>query len=76
MTAIAPLTCGEPQLDEDTGQVRVPVKGGANVLADAVRHLDAAGVAIADLALHRPTLDDVFLALTGRATAADAGVMS
>ena len=76
VTAIAPLTCGEPQLDEDTGQVRVPVKGGATVLAEAVRHLDAAGVPIADLALHRPTLDDVFLALTGRATAADAGVMS
>ena len=76
VTAIAPLTCGEPQLDEDTGQVRVPVKGGANVLAEAVRHLDAAGVAIADLALHRPTLDDVFLALTGRATAAEAGVAS
>ena len=76
VTAISPLTCGEPQLDEDTGQVRVPVKGGANVLAEAVRHLDAAGVAIADLALHRPTLDDVFLALTGRATAAEAGVAS
>ncbi len=76
VTAIAPLTCGEPQLDEDTGEVRVPVKGGATVLAEAVRHLDAAGVPIADLALHRPTLDDVFLALTGRATADDAGVAS
>ena len=76
VTAISPLTCGEPQLDEDTGQVRVPVKGGATVLAEAVRHLDAAGVPIADLALHRPTLDDVFLALTGRATAAEAGVAS
>ena len=76
LTAISPLTCGEPQLDEDTGQVRVPVKGNATVLAEAVRHLDAAGVAIADLALHRPTLDDVFLALTGRATAAEAGVAS
>ena len=70
VTAIAPLTCGEPQLDEDTGQVRVPVRGGPTVLAEAVRHLDAAGVTIADLALHRPTLDDVFLALTGRAAAA------
>jgi ABC-2 type transport system ATP-binding protein len=76
VTAISPLTCGEPQLDEDTGQVRVPVRGRATVLADAVRHLDAAGVAIADLALHRPTLDDVFLALTGRAAAADAGVVT
>jgi ABC-2 type transport system ATP-binding protein len=54
--------------------VRVPVRGGATVLAEAVRHLDAAGVTIADLALHRPTLDDVFLALTGRAAAeADVG---
>jgi len=69
VAAISPLTCGEPQLDEDTGTVRVPVRGGATVLAEAVRHLDAAGVTIADLALHRPTLDDVFLALTGRATA-------
>src|SRR5438874_3668074 len=76
VTASGPLTGGEPQLDEDTGQVRVPVKGGATVLAEAVRHLDAAGVPIADLALHRPTLDDVFLALTGRATAAEAGVAS
>ena len=76
VTAISPLTCGEPQLDEDTGQVRVPVRGGATVLAEAVRHLDAAAVAIADLALHRPTLDDVFLALTGRAAAADAGVVT
>ena len=74
LTAISPLTCGEPQLDEDTGQVRVPVKGGATVLAEAVRHLDAAGIPIADLAMHRPTLDDVFLALTGRAPADDAEV--
>jgi ABC-2 type transport system ATP-binding protein len=77
VAAISPLTCGEAQLDEDTGTVRVPVRGGATVLAEAVRHLDAAGVTIADLALHRPTLDDVFLALTGRAAAeADVGAGS
>jgi ABC-2 type transport system ATP-binding protein len=35
---------------------------------EAVRALDQAGVTIADLALHRPSLDDVFLALTGRRT--------
>ena len=52
------------------------MKGGAAVLAEAVRHLDAAGIPIADLAMHRPTLDDVFLALTGRAPADDAGVAS
>jgi ABC-2 type transport system ATP-binding protein len=35
-------------------------------LADVVRALDAEGVAVADLRLHQPTLDDVFLAKTGR----------
>ncbi len=46
--------------------VTVPV-AGAGVLADAVRQLDSAGVPIADLAVRRPTLDDVFLRLTGHA---------
>jgi ABC-2 type transport system ATP-binding protein len=42
-----------------------PVSGGSTVLVDAVRVLDQQGVAIDDLALRRPTLDDVFLTLTG-----------
>jgi hypothetical protein len=42
------------------------------VLIETVRRLDAAAVPIADLSLRRPTLDDVFLALTGR-TAEDEG---
>jgi hypothetical protein len=36
-------------------------------IADAVRRLDSAGVGIADIAVRRPTLDDVFLVLTGHA---------
>jgi ABC-2 type transport system ATP-binding protein len=60
---------GGAQVDNLTGQVVVPVGGdGSNVLVEAVRRLDAAGVPIADLSLRRPTLDDVFLALTGRTT--------
>jgi len=43
----------------------VSVPGTA--VADTVRRLDAAGVEIADLAVRRPTLDDVFLELTGHA---------
>jgi ABC-2 type transport system ATP-binding protein len=43
----------------------VPVSGGAAVLADALRRLDAAGVRVDDVGLRRPTLDDVFLTLTG-----------
>jgi ABC-2 type transport system ATP-binding protein len=46
--------------------VRIAVgKAGSTMLVEAVRALDTANVAVADLALHRPSLDDVFLALTG-----------
>jgi ABC-2 type transport system ATP-binding protein len=47
----------------------VPAPGAAaQRLTEAVRELDAAGVVIDDIALRRPTLDDVFLTLTGRST--------
>ena len=45
----------------------VPVSGGAAVLTDALRRLDAAGIAVDDVGLRRPTLDDAFLSLTGHA---------
>ena len=48
-------------------QAGATVEGGARLLAAVVRDLDAAGVQVDDLGLRRPTLDDVFLALTGRA---------
>ena len=54
--------------------IRLPGVGGATILAEAVRRLDGAGFEVAELSLHRPTLDDVFLTLTGHhaeATAAD-----
>jgi ABC-2 type transport system ATP-binding protein len=64
---------GGAQVDNQTGQVVIPVGGdGSDVLIETVRRLDAAAVPIADLSLRRPTLDDVFLALTGR-TAEDEG---
>ena len=46
----------------------VPIADGVAVLPEVVRRLDAAGLALSDLALRRPTLDDVFLTLTGQAT--------
>jgi ABC-2 type transport system ATP-binding protein len=58
-------------VDEDELRVSVPVRSGTSVLAEVVRRLDTAGVEIADLALRRPTLDDVFLKLTGHAAEAD-----
>jgi len=45
----------------------VPISGGAQTLTDVLRELDAQGVALRDVGLRRPTLDDVFLALTGHA---------
>jgi ABC-2 type transport system ATP-binding protein len=62
---------GQWALDEHTRKLTVPATGGAGKLVEVVRDLGEAGVEIDDIALRRPTLDDVFLALTGRATADD-----
>ena len=56
---------GEPVLDEEEQRISLPVTKGSSALADVVRRLDDADIAIVDLALRRPTLDDVFLTLTG-----------
>ena len=57
---------GTPVIDEAAGSFKIPVGvEGASLLSEVVRRLDDAGVKVADLALHRPTLDDVFLSLTG-----------
>jgi len=53
--------------DADRRRASVTAEGGARLLAAVVRDLDAAGVQLDDLGLRRPTLDDVFLTLTGRA---------
>ncbi len=65
-SALSPLARSAPAFDPATATIRVPVgSGGSSVLIDAVRRLDAAGVTVDDLALRRPSLDDVFMALTG-----------
>jgi ABC-2 type transport system ATP-binding protein len=59
---------GEPTLDLEAGRIRIPVgNAGPSALLDSVRRLDDGSIALADIALHRPTLDDVFLSLTGHA---------
>jgi ABC-2 type transport system ATP-binding protein len=66
--AIATIGEGEPHVDKETGVINVGVGGrGSDALIDAVRGLDAASVQTQGLALRRPSLDDVFLALTGHA---------
>jgi ABC-2 type transport system ATP-binding protein len=63
--ALGALSDGAATVDADSRRVTSPVSGGSTVLVDAVRALDVAGVKVDDLALRRPTLDDVFLTLTG-----------
>jgi ABC-2 type transport system ATP-binding protein len=68
VAAVAKIGEREPQADAETGVVSIRVGGrGSDGLIEAVRSLDAAGVEVRDLALRRPSLDDVFLALTGHA---------
>ena len=52
-------------LEEHTRRITVPAPGGSSALVEVIRTLDAAGIRIADIGLRRPTLDDVFLSLTG-----------
>jgi ABC-2 type transport system ATP-binding protein len=59
---------GEAMVEDHTRRVTVPAQGGAARLVNVVRDLDEAGIAIDDIALRRPTLDDVFLSLTGHAS--------
>jgi ABC-2 type transport system ATP-binding protein len=59
------LAKGELSLDEHTRRITAPVAGGARLLAEVIRELDENGIEIDDIALRRPTLDDVFISLTG-----------
>ena len=58
---------GDCSVDEHTRRITVPANGGAQRLVEVVRDLDEAAIAIDDIGLRRPTLDDVFLTLTGHA---------
>ena len=71
--AVRALTESDPRVDDDTRQVSVRVGSrGSQALVDAVRLLDATGSNTEGLALRRPSLDDVFLAVTGRVAEEDA----
>ena len=50
--------------------MRLTVRGRTGTIVEAVRRLDEVGVGVDDLGLRRPTLDDVFLSLTGHAAEA------
>jgi ABC-2 type transport system ATP-binding protein len=67
VSVLADMCLERPSIEDHT--VSVPVTSHKGMIAEAVRRLDAAGVEIDDIAVHRPTLDDVFIALTGHAAA-------
>lgn len=72
LQAVQPYSLGEIQIDTEHRHIIVPVSQGAQLLAAIIRDLDAAQIPLYDLTLRRPTLDDVFLILTGHtATSAE-----
>ena len=65
ITALGPLCRERPAIED--GAVRAPVRSRHGLIPEIVRAMDEAGVPIDDITIHRPTLDDVFLSLTGHA---------
>jgi ABC-2 type transport system ATP-binding protein len=69
ISALAPIADERPFCEN--GSLRVPLRERRGSIAEAVRRLDEAGIGIDDIAVRTPTLDDVFLALTGHAAEAE-----
>ncbi|HSS10760.1 MAG TPA: daunorubicin/doxorubicin resistance ABC transporter ATP-binding protein DrrA, partial [Acidimicrobiales bacterium] len=65
LTLIADLGDGPAEVDPVQHRVSLPTRGGAKVLLAAGRRLEDHGIALDDLGIRRPSLDDVFLTLTG-----------
>jgi ABC-2 type transport system ATP-binding protein len=69
VAALASMADDPPTVESGLVTVGVRRRGGA--IVEAVRRLDRAGIGVEDIELRRPTLDDVFLALTGHAAEAE-----
>jgi len=72
-SVLAALGVRDLQSEAQARRITGPVSGGAEALEQSLHRLRSAGVAIVEIGLRRPTLDDVFLALTGRVSAPDTG---
>jgi len=68
---LRPLAVEDARSDEQSRRLSLPVRGGTEVLAEALRLLEGSGIDVLDVGLRRPDLDDVFLSLTGHATEDD-----
>jgi ABC-2 type transport system ATP-binding protein len=73
--ALATLSGEQPKVDAEARHVSVPVSSHGGMLTRAVRELDAAGVEVDDIGFRRPTLDEVFLALTGKPAGDEASAL-
>ncbi len=68
---LTPLALDAPQADSQGGQITIAVENGAQSIAEVVRILDGGDISIAELNLRRPSLNDVFLSITGEAIVED-----
>ncbi|MBM9620907.1 ATP-binding cassette domain-containing protein [Streptomyces zhihengii] len=71
---VARVTAGEPAVDEATRRVHAPVSDRVAALTEVARTLQDEGIPVEDIGLRRPSLDDVFLRLTGHATDEESGL--
>lgn len=69
LKAVGDIATKKPSFNDETMTLTVPVKDGSKAIIDIVRVLDGAKVEPTSLSMHRPSLDDVFLTLTGKKTA-------
>jgi ABC-2 type transport system ATP-binding protein len=70
VSAMAGLGLGAPSVEDRDRRITLPVDGGSDDLVALLRRLDAGDIAVAEIGLRRPTLDDVFMRLTGHAAEA------
>jgi ABC-2 type transport system ATP-binding protein len=70
---VASVAGARPRSDPESGRISIPAGAGTGLLLDAGRRLQDAGIALDDLGIRRPTLDEVFLSLTGAASDDHAG---
>ena len=66
LATLAPLCTGKVESSHDGVSFSAPIHSGDRVVPSVIRALDDAGVDVLDVEVRRPTLDDVFLTLTGR----------
>ena len=72
LAALASFCVGEVEVEADGRTFHAPIKAGDRVVPNAIRALDDAGIDVLDIEIRRPTLDDVFLTLTGRTASTEA----